>query len=121
LRRPGYKIPAFTDRFDVIGITRRGFGRSSQPAHGDLLNIRQAVLVGHSLGETELSKLGAVYPDRVKKLAYLDVLDFGSGGWANLPQPPPPPEATPKDLESVQRLAAASALEDGYQKPLAAN
>src|SRR5262249_11885664 len=24
----------FTDRFHVIGITRRGFGRSSQPAHG---------------------------------------------------------------------------------------
>src|SRR4051812_4179722 len=24
----------FTDRFHVFGITRRGFGRSSQPAHG---------------------------------------------------------------------------------------
>ena len=52
----------FTDRFHVIGITRRGFGRSSQPAHGydldtrardditvlDKLNIREAVFVGHS-------------------------------------------------------------------------
>src|SRR5262245_55364911 len=124
----------FTDRFHVIGITRRGFGRSSQPAHGydlatrarddiavlDKLNIRQAVFVGHSFAGTELSKLAADYPDRVKKLVYLDALDIGSGGWANLTQPPLSPEPTPKDLESVQRCAAASALEDGYRKPLAA-
>jgi pimeloyl-ACP methyl ester carboxylesterase len=124
----------FNDRFHVIGITRRGFGRSSQPAHGydldtrardditvlDKLNIREAVFVGHSVSGTELNKLAAVYPDRVKKLVYLDALDLGSGGWANLPQPPPPPEVTEADLESVQRFAAASAGFDGYRKPLAA-
>ena len=102
----------FTDRFHVIGITRRGFGRSSQPAHGydldtrarddiavlDKLNIRQAVFVGHSVAGTEMNKLAAAYPDRVKKLVYLDALDIGSGGWANLPQPPPAPEDTPGDL-----------------------
>ena len=124
----------FIDRFHVIGITRRGFGRSSQPAHGydldtrarddiavlDKLNIRQAVFVGHSVAGTELSKLGAVYPDRIKKLVYLDALDIASGGWANLPQPPSPPEDTAGDLESVQRLAAAFARFDGYRKPLAA-
>jgi pimeloyl-ACP methyl ester carboxylesterase len=124
----------FTDRFHVIGITRRGFGRSSQPAHGydldtrarddvavlDELNIRQAVFVGHSVAGTELSKLGAAYPDRVKKLVYLDALDIGSGGWATLPQPPAAPPYTSGDLESVQRLAAAFARFDGYRKPLAA-
>ena len=124
----------FTDRFHVIGITRRGFGRSSQPAHGydldtrarddiavlDKLNIRQAVFVGHSVAGTELNKLGAVYPDRVKKLVYLHALDIGSDGWATLPQPPPAPETTAEDRESVQRLASALALEDGYRKPLAA-
>jgi pimeloyl-ACP methyl ester carboxylesterase len=124
----------FTDSFHVIGITRRGFGRSSQPAHGydletrarddiavlDKLNIRQAVFVGHSVAGTELNKLGAVYPDRVKKLVYLDGLDIGSGGWATLPQPPPAPANTAGDFESVQRLGAASALSDGYRKPLAA-
>ena len=111
----------FNDRFHVIGITRRGFGRSSQPAHGydlatrarddiavlDKLNIREAVFVGHSIAGTELSKLGAAYPDRVKKLVYLDALDIGSGGWATLPQPPPAPELTAADVESVQRLSAA--------------
>ena len=124
----------FNDRFHVIGITRRGFGRSSQPAHGydldtrarddiavlEKLNIRQAVFVGHSVSGTELNKIAAVYPDRVKKLVYLDALDIGSGGWTTLPQPPPPPEDTPADLESVQRFAAASARSDGYRKPLAA-
>src|SRR5213083_3502736 len=124
----------FTDRFHVIGITRRGFGRSSQPAHGydldtrardditvlDKLNIRNAVFVGHSVSGTELNKISAVYPNRVKKLVYLDALDIGSGGWISLPQPPPSPELTAADLESVQRFAAASARSDGYRKLLAA-
>ncbi|HMF81425.1 MAG TPA: alpha/beta hydrolase, partial [Candidatus Acidoferrum sp.] len=124
----------FNDRFHVIGITRRGFGRSSQPAHGyyidtrarddiavlDKLNMREAVFVGHSVSGTELNKIGAAYPDRVKKLVYLDALDLGSGGWTSLPQPPPPPEETAADLESVQRFAAASVRDDGHRKPLAA-
>jgi pimeloyl-ACP methyl ester carboxylesterase len=77
----------FDDRFHVIGITRRGFGRSSQPAQDydvdtrardditvlDKLNIREAVFVGHSVSGTEMNKLGAVYPDRVKKLVYLEI------------------------------------------------
>jgi len=124
----------FNDRFHVIGITRRGFGRSSQPAQGydldtrardditvlDKLNIRNAVFVGHSVSGTELNKISAVYPNRVKKLVYLDALDIGSGGWISLPQPPPSPELTAADLESVQRFAAASARSDGYRKLLAA-
>jgi non-heme chloroperoxidase len=124
----------FNDRFHVIGITRRGFGRSSQPAHGydvetrarddirvlDKLNIREAVFVGHSVSGTEMNTIAAVYPGRVRKLVYLDALDVASGGWAALPQPPPSPEPTSSDLESVQRLAAADARTDGYRKPLAA-
>ena len=124
----------FNGRFHVIGITRRGFGRSSQPAHGydidtrardditvlDKLDIREAVFVGHSVAGTELNKIAAVYPDRVKKLVYLEALDIGSGGWASLPQPPPAPEDTAADLESVQCFAAASARSDGYRKPVAA-
>src|SRR5437867_10860906 len=124
----------FNDRFHVIGITRRGFGRSSQPAHGydldtrardditavDKLNIRDAIFVGHSVSGTELNKIAAVYPDRVKKLVYLDALDLGSDGWTTLPQPPPALVDTAADLESVQRFAAGSARSGGYRKPLAA-
>lgn len=124
----------FNDRFHVIGITRRGFGRSSQPAGGydvgtrasddiavlDKLQIPKAIFVGHSIASTELNVLGAKYPDRVQKLVYLDGLDLGSGGWAALPQPPPAPALTEADLKSVQHLAAADARDDGYRKPLAA-
>jgi len=124
----------FNDRFHVIGITRRGFGRSSQPMSGydlgtrarddiavlDQLGLRQAIFVGHSIAATELNKLAATYPDRVKKLVYLDGLDLGSNGWASLPQPPPAPELTDADLVSLQRLADANARDDGYRKPLAA-
>jgi non-heme chloroperoxidase len=124
----------FTDRFHVIGITRRGFGRSSQPASGydletrahddiavlDTLGIGQAIFVGHSLAGTELSRLAMAYPGRVAKLVFLDALDNASGGWSKLPQPPPAPEMTPADLASVQRVAAAMARDDGYRKPLAA-
>lgn len=124
----------FTDRFHVVGITRRGFGRSSQPAHGydletrarddiavlDHLNVRRAIFVGHSIAGTELSKLGVAHPDRVKKLVYLDALDLASGGLSTLPPLTPAPAETPADLESVRRYAAASARAEGYRRPLAA-
>jgi pimeloyl-ACP methyl ester carboxylesterase len=121
----------FTDRFHVIGITRRGFGRSSQPAQGydvatrarddikvlDHLNLRKAVFVGHSFAGDELSKLGAAYPERVKKLVYLDAYEYGRH--AALAQPPSP-EFTPGDLKSVERYAAAVARHDGVRRPIAA-
>ena len=124
----------FTDQFHVIGITRRGFGRSSRPAQGydvatrardiirvlDALGIRAAVLVGHSLAGTELNRIGEAHPGRITKLVYLDALDLGWGGWAGLPQPPPAPDYPAADLESVQRLAAADARSEGYRAPLAA-
>jgi pimeloyl-ACP methyl ester carboxylesterase len=124
----------FTDRFRVIGITRRGFGRSSQPADGydldtrarddlavlDALGVREAVFVGHSVAGTELNKIAAEHPERVRALVYLDALDLGSGGWAALPQPPGAPEYSQADLESVQRVADASARVSGYRPPLGA-
>lgn len=122
----------FTDRFHVIGITRRGFGRSSQPAEGydvdtrarddikvlDHLHIRQAVFVGHSIAGDELSKLGATYPDRVTKLVYLDALEYGRP-WSTLPQPPSR-DYTAADLSSIERYAAAEVLNLGVRKPMSA-
>lgn len=122
----------FTDRFHVIGITRRGFGRSSQPADGydvetrarddikilDDLHIRRAVFVGHSIAGDELSALGATYPDRVAELVYLDALEYGHP-WSRLPQPPSP-DYTPTDLSSIERYAAAEARNLGVRKPMSA-
>lgn len=124
----------FTDRFRVIGITRRGFGRSSQPASGydldtraqddiavlDALGIKRANFVGHSIAGTEMFKLGVAYPDRVKKIVTIDGLDNAWGGLSNIPQPPRSAEPSERDFSSIQQLAAASALVDGFRGPLAA-
>ncbi|NTF98258.1 alpha/beta fold hydrolase [Rhizobium rhizogenes] len=70
--------------FRVIAHDRRGFGRSSQPAQGydydtfaddlaallDALDVRDAVLVGHSMGGGEVARYLARHgEDRVKKVA----------------------------------------------------
>src|SRR5262245_17371876 len=121
----------FTDLFHVIGITRRGFGRSSQPAHGydvetragdyikvlDALNIPAAMFAGHSLAGEELSTLGVQYPDRVKKLVYMDAYDYGSH---KALRAHPAPEFADADAESVERFAAVYARHNGYREPNAA-
>jgi pimeloyl-ACP methyl ester carboxylesterase len=121
----------WTERFRVFGITRRGFGRSSKPALGydvdarardeiavlDLLHLPAAIFVGHSIAGDELSKLGAVYPDRVKKLVYLDAYDYGAH--AKLAQPPSP-DFTPADAASVERYSSANARFFGHREPNAA-
>ncbi len=78
--------PAFTDRFHVVAITRRGFGESDHPACCydtprlvddvlavlDSLHIARASFIGHSIAGEELTRLGATHPERVDKLVYLD-------------------------------------------------
>ena len=78
--------PRFTDRFRVVGLTRRGHGDSDHPDDGydaptliedlrrfmDALGIREAILVGHSMANVELCGFCASYPRRVLKLVFLD-------------------------------------------------
>jgi pimeloyl-ACP methyl ester carboxylesterase len=78
--------PRFTDKFHVLGLTRRGHGDSDYPETGydidtlvedirqfmDGLNISQVILVGHSMAGIELSHFAAIYPERVTKLVFLD-------------------------------------------------
>jgi pimeloyl-ACP methyl ester carboxylesterase len=78
--------PQFTDRFHVIGITRRGFGASSRPQQGytvpqfaddiiaviDELRLERPILIGHSIAGEELSFIGAHAPDRIGGLIYFD-------------------------------------------------
>ena len=89
--------PKLTDVARVVGITRRGFGASSHPDSGyddqrladdvlaviDALQLRKPVLVGHSLGGSELTTLGNQHSGRLSGLVYLDALqdprDFPSG------------------------------------------
>ena len=81
--------PKFTGQDHVYGITRRGFGVSSNPAPvngnyssdrlgDDVLAVMQAlgierpVLVGHSMAGEELSSVGSRFPGKVAGLIYLD-------------------------------------------------
>lgn len=119
----------FVDRFHVYGITRRGFGRSSQAEGGydvatralddlkvlDALNVDRAIFVGHSMAGDELSALGADHPGRVEKLVYLDAYDYGLH--ANLKQPPSA-DYSDQDLVSVARFTAANARFTGSRPPL---
>ena len=112
--------PLFNSEYRVLGITRRGFGASSQSETGydlttlvtdvcnvlDSLRIGEAILVGHSLAGDEMTKLASIFPDRVKALVYLDAAYdhvLSRNTLANYPVPnysvPPPTEA---DLASVE-------------------
>jgi len=81
--------PKFTSQNHVYGITRRGFGASSNPvpANGNYsadhlgddilavmraLGIERPVLVGHSMAGEELSSIGSRFPTQVSGLIYLD-------------------------------------------------
>lgn len=78
--------PRFTDGFSVLGITRRGFGASSQPASGysidtlvddirlvlDSLQLEKVILVGHSLGGDEITEFASKYPGRASALIYIE-------------------------------------------------
>ena len=78
--------PAFTDRFRVIAITRRGFGESDHPDTGydaprlvadikavlDSLGLNRVSFVGHSIAGEEMTRFAATYPARVDKVIYLD-------------------------------------------------
>src|SRR4030095_14716160 len=73
--------PSFTDKFHVIGLTRRGFGETDRPAKGyetttrvedirafmDAQKITRAHLVGHSLAGDEMTLFASMYPQRVIK------------------------------------------------------
>jgi len=86
--------PKFTGKYHVYGITRRGFGESSDPTpnddnyssdrlgddvlaviaalHLDKPGLAKPVLVGHSIAGEELSSIGRRHPDRVSGLIYLE-------------------------------------------------
>jgi len=80
--------PKLTGCCHVYGITRRGYGASSQPASGyddqrladdvlhvlNSLKIDRPVLVGHSMAGGELTTLGNQHSDRLAGLVYLDAL-----------------------------------------------
>jgi pimeloyl-ACP methyl ester carboxylesterase len=120
----------FTNFFHVIGITRRGYLPSSQPAVGydlptraaddiavlDALGIGKAVFVGHSVAGSELSALGQSYPARVDKLVYLDAADLSVRFLPSRREPPGPPD-TDADAASLWALQDFTARMQGHREP----
>lgn len=78
--------PAFTDRFHVFAITRRGFGESDHPEEGydpprlaadikavlDSLKLTRVSFIGHSIAGEEMTRFAVTYPARIDKLVFLD-------------------------------------------------
>ncbi len=78
--------PKLAAHYRVIGITRRGFGRSSAPQTGyvprrlgddvvavlDALHIADPVLIGHSIAGEELSAISTYHPGLAAALVYLE-------------------------------------------------
>lgn len=82
----GSLAPQFTDRFHVLGLTRRGQAPSDAPASGydvgslvgdivgflDTMRIDAAHIAGHSIAGSEMTQLAGLHPSRVTSLVYLD-------------------------------------------------
>ncbi|NIV38671.1 MAG: alpha/beta fold hydrolase [Anaerolineae bacterium] len=80
--------PRLASRFRVVGLTRRGHGRSGKPESGynldtlvqdirrflDALDIERSILVGHSFAGLEMPLFAIQYPQRVEAIVYLDAL-----------------------------------------------
>jgi non-heme chloroperoxidase len=112
--------PRFTDRFHVIGITRRGYGASSQTPTGydlatrladdravlDSLHLARVALVGHSMAGDELTGLAVTDPDRVTKLVYLDAVYDHSMLAPLLAEAVAPPGMSAADSASPQGVQA---------------
>jgi pimeloyl-ACP methyl ester carboxylesterase len=119
--------PKLTGVYHVYGITRRGFGASSNPAPtpgnysadrlGDdilavchALHLGRPVLIGHSIAGEELSSIALRYPERVAGLVYLDagsLMKIPNGGAL----------FTESFFESSVRGGSAASLPSLTQKP----
>lgn len=78
--------PHFTDRFHVLGLTRRGTEPSAAPRSGydtgtlaedvraflDALKIARVTLVGYSIAGDEMTRFAGTHPQRTARLVYLD-------------------------------------------------
>lgn len=125
--------PKLAHGFHVWGITRRGFGASSQPSTGydpttlahDLLSALDGIrlgkvsVVGHSLAGNEMTLLAADHPDRVDKLIYLDAA-FDFTAFVRFMQDNPWPKLDPSTAADKSSPKAYLDWEErafGYRRP----
>jgi non-heme chloroperoxidase len=125
--------PQFTDRFHVVGITRRGFGASAgaPPPNNldtlvaditatlDSLGLGQVVLVGHSIAGEEMTRFAELHDARCAGLVYLDAAYDRSGiDTLALKQPSAPgPRIRAADTASFASVRALYARVLGVEEP----
>jgi len=104
--------PRFVDRYRVIALTRRGFGRSDKPVSGydvptlsqdvlgalDELGIEKAHIICHSAGGDETTYIASKFPNRVLKIVYMDAA-YNRTTVAKLESLDPMGAATPSSRE----------------------
>ncbi len=112
--------PRLTDEFRVVGISRRGSGTSSDvppDAFDDLvddivavldsLDVRQAVLIGHSFAGSEMAAFGASHAERCAALIYLDsAYNYTDPELGRIVSATPPPNAP--SMQSADSASVAS-------------
>lgn len=115
--------PRFTDRFHVIGVTRRADealaatpgAYATDTLADDLdaalrsLGLASANVVAHSFGGAEATCLATRHPDRVRRLVYLDAAYDHAKSLAlygQFPDVPPPPAPTAEDARSAAAYVA---------------
>jgi non-heme chloroperoxidase len=111
--------PRMTDRYHVVGLTRRGHGRSDAPPSGydldtlvaDLarvlpqLGYHTVTLVGHSFAGVELTTFAVRFPEAVERLVYIEAAyDF-----SQMPDSASDPVATTPTTEDLRSVSAGRA------------
>ncbi len=124
--------PALTDSFRVFGITRRGFGQSSQPPANDInalvrdlkivvdsLAVGPVFLIGHSIAGEEMTSFAGIHPENCRGLVYLDAAYDRSGFLSFLQKNPYPafPPMTHADSSSPEAVRQYAVRTFGFEYP----
>lgn len=126
--------PPLADEYRVLGISRRGSGASSDVppdslgvlvddivAVLDSLEVRRAVLIGHSFAGMEMDLFAEMHPDRCAGLVYLDAAyDYTDPEVERIfteAPPPPPPPMTAADSASFEAVRAYGERTNGFRMP----
>lgn len=126
----------FTDKYRVLALTRRGYGKSDKPETGydvptltedvrkflDAMKIDKVNLIARSAGGNELIQFASTYPKRTLKLVFLDAAydrREAAANEKNNPLPDPIPSSTNptlRDRIEAEYFRFMDVYEPSYKK-----
>lgn len=109
-----------TDKFRVLALTRRGYGKSDKPETGydvatltedlrkflDVMKVDKVHLIAHSAGGNELIQFASSYPNRTIKLVFLDAA-YDRREIAAMDKYNPLPDPTPTSVPTLREKIEA--------------